>query len=77
VATFWIRTLAVSAEHDVSENRIAELRQALEDLGAREVLIKREVTFLLDAPSSADALTRADEVLLRLSWPTTVMATQI
>jgi hypothetical protein len=46
MATFWIRTLAVSAEHDVSETRIAELRQALEDLGAREVLIKREVTFL-------------------------------
>ena len=74
---FWLRTDSIDPEQNISPERISRLRDALGDLGASEVTVERQVTFVLDAPSSADALERADAVLLRLSWPTTVFAAEV
>lgn len=74
VPTYRVRTAAMSASHDVSAERVEELRAALEAVGARSVDVAREVTFELDAQRASEAMADVAEVLFALSWPPAVTA---
>jgi len=73
-STFRVRTAPLSDEHDVSDERVEELRTALEAVGARSIDVSREVTFELDAQRGSDAMADVAEVLFALSWPPAVTA---
>jgi hypothetical protein len=60
--------------HDVSAERVEELRAALEAVGARGLDIAHEVTFELDAQRGSDAMADVAEILFALSWPPAVTA---
>ena len=55
-STYKVRTAPLSDEHDVSEQRVEELRTALEAVGARSIEVSHEVTFELDAQRGSDAM---------------------
>jgi hypothetical protein len=67
----------MSAGHDVSAERVEELRAALEGVGARSVDVAREVTFEIDAQRASDAMADVAEVLFALSWPPAVTASMV
>jgi len=73
-STYRVRTAPLSDEHDVSDERVEELRTALETVGARSIAVSREVTFELDAQRGSDAIADVAEVLFALSWPPAVTA---
>ena len=73
-STYKVRTAPLSDNHDVSEQRVEELRTALEAVGARSIDVSREVTFELDAQRGSDAMADVTEVLFALSWPPAVTA---
>jgi hypothetical protein len=74
VPTYRVTTAAMSAGHDVSAERVEELRAALEAVGARSVDVAHEVTFELDAQRGSDAIADVADVLFALSWPPAVTA---
>jgi hypothetical protein len=69
-----VRTAPLSDDHDVSDERVEELRTALEAVGARSIDVSREVTFGLDAQRGSDAMADVAELLFALSWPPAVTA---
>ena len=73
-STYRVRTAPLSDEHDVSDERVEELRTALQAVGARSVDVSREVTFELDAQRGSDAMADVAELLFALSWPPAVTA---
>src|SRR6266550_336316 len=73
-STYRVRTAPLSNEHDVSDERVEELRTALEAVGARSIDVSREVTFELDAQRGSDAMADVSELLFALSWPPAVTA---
>jgi hypothetical protein len=73
-STYKVRTAPLSDDHDVSEQRVEELRAALEAVGARSIEVSHEVTFELDAQRGSDAMADVAEVLFALSWPPAVTA---
>ena len=73
-STYRLRTAPLSDEHNVSDERVEELRTALEAVGARSIDVSREVTFELDAQRGSDAMADVSELLFALSWPPAVTA---
>jgi hypothetical protein len=73
-STYRVRTAPLSDDHDVSDERVEELRTALEAVGARSIDVSREVTFELDAQRGSDAMADVAELLFALSWPPAVTA---
>ena len=73
-STYKVRTAPLSDDHDISDQRVEELRAALEAVGARSIEVSHEVTFELDAQRGSDAVADVTEILFALSWPPAVTA---
>ena len=73
-STYRVQTAPLSDEHHVFDERVEELRTALEAVGARSIDVSREVTFELDAQRGSDAMADVSELLFALSWPPAVTA---
>ena len=73
-STYRVRTAPLSDDHDISDQRVEELRAALEAVGARSIEVSHEVTFELDAQRGSDAVADVTEILFALSWPPAVTA---
>ena len=63
-----VRDAPLSDEHDVSDERVEELRTTLGAVGMHSIHVSREVTFELDAQRCSDAMADVAELLFALSW---------